>query len=269
MFTIFYSVSNIGIAGEVNLWTFFLLGLGLVLFIWFIFREKRTSKPMLDLKLFGDKLFSLSLLCAFICYAVITGTTFLLPFYIQNLLGFSPHICGLILLTSPMILLIVAPLSGHASDKVGPEILTFFGLAIIGIGLVAMGLFYNHGTAVWLIISIIGLVALGTGLFQSPNTSLIMSHVSKDKLGIASSINALMRYMGMAVGVMISAILLYGIMSARLGYRVLTYISGPQDNAFVFAFRLTMLVLAVMALLGAVLTGIRLIKHKQTAPIQT
>ena len=263
MILIFSSISYIGVAGDVNFWTLTALGLGLALFIGFIFWERIVEKPMLDLSIFKDRLFSLSILCAFLCFAGMLGTTFLLPFYIQNLLGLSPHVCGLILMASPLVLVVVAPLSGHTSDKIGSEMLTFIGLAIMGAGLAAMGIFYNKGTTVWLIVVIIGLTSLGNGMFQSPNTSLIMSHVGRDKLGVAGSVNGLVRNTGMAAGVTVAAILLYSMMSAKLGYRVLTYSSAQQDNAFVYAFHITMLVLAGITLLGAVLTGIRLLRRRR------
>ncbi|MCL2885088.1 MAG: MFS transporter, partial [Oscillospiraceae bacterium] len=153
-------------------------------------------------------------------------------------------------------------ISGHLSDKMGSELLTFIGLMIAGTALLIGGTALNAGTAVWIIIAVYALMSLGNGMFQSPNTSLIMSHVPRDKLGVAGSVNGLVRNTGMVFGVTFSSIGLYSIMSMRLGRPVLDYIPDRPD-IFVFAFRATLFGLAGVSLLGAVMTGIRLINQRR------
>ena len=75
----------------------------------------------------------------------------------------------------------------------------------------------------------IAVMSFGNGLFQSPNNSLIMSTVPKDKLGIAGSINALVRNIGMICGIVLSTTLLYNRMSYKIGYHVTNYVVGRND----------------------------------------
>jgi len=136
---------------------------------------------------------------------------------------------------------------------------------IMGAGLVAGGLLYSAATAVWLIVVVIGVMSLGNGMFQSPNTSLIMSHVPRDKLGVAGSVNGLVRNAGMAFGVTAATIALNQLMSFKIGYPVLQFVAGRPDVSL-FAFRWVMIGLAVICLLGAALTGVRLAQRGKRLP---
>ena len=126
----------------------------------------------------------------------------------------------------------LSPLSsGYLSDKIGSEFLTSLGLTLTSLGLFLMSTLDKH-SSVSLIVVFVGIIAAGNGVFQSPNNSLVMSLVPRDKLGIAGSINALVRNLGMVFGVSMSTMLLYNRMSSALGFRVTNYAAG-MDDAFV------------------------------------
>jgi len=186
----------------------------------------------------------------------------MLPFYLQNLLQMTPSAAGLIILASPVVLALVAPLSGHASDKIGSEMLTFIGLSILTLGLAGMGILYNQYTAIPVILLLIALASLGNGMFQSPNTSLIMSTVPPDRLGIAGSVNGLMRNMGMVFGTSFATSLFYNRLSRAAGYHVDTYVSGNAAE-FVYAMRIVFFTCAAICLLGVLFTAIRLYSRKR------
>ncbi|MCL2860670.1 MAG: MFS transporter [Oscillospiraceae bacterium] len=233
----------------------------IISFIIFYIREKRTSLPMLDLNIFKNKLFSLSVFCAAISFSAVSCYTLILPFYLQELRQMSPEICGLIMLGFPLVLLVVSPISGHISDKIGSEVLTLVGLTAMSAMFILMSIFYHQNTAIFIVILFIGMMGLGTGMFQSPNTSLIMSTVPKNKLGIAGSINALARNVGMAFGVSLTSILLWSFVSLKAGYKVLTYI--PENpGAFVYGMHWVFIIEAGICMIGVVLTAIRLYGRK-------
>ena len=229
----------------------------IVSFIVFYLREKRTSLPMLDLNIFKNKLFSLSIFCAVISFSAVSCYTLILPFYLQELMQMSPELCGIIMLALPLVLALVSPISGHLSDKIGSEVLTLIGLIVISATFILMSLFYYQNTAIFVIILLMGVMALGTGMFQSPNTSLIMSTVPKNKLGIAGSINALARNVGMVVGVSFTSILLWGFASHNAGYKMLTY-SPENPDSFVYGMHWVFVIEAGICMIGVVLTAIRL-----------
>ena len=97
-------------------------------------------------------------------------------------------------------------------------------------------------------------MAVGTGLFQSPNNSLVMGSVAHEHLGFAGSVVSLVRYLGLSVGVTGGTALLYGRMSTEAGFAVDAYIEGRPD-LFCSGFFFTFAVFAALCVLGAVLTA--------------
>ncbi|PKM90924.1 MAG: MFS transporter [Firmicutes bacterium HGW-Firmicutes-12] len=224
--------------------------------IMFIKIEKRMSEPLLQLEIFKNMLFSLSLLCAFISFVAISCSNIIQPFYLQNVMNLSPAVTGLILMAFPMILAIVAPISGYLSDIIGSEILTFLGLTLTSVGLFLMSTLNQHSSILTLVTFVI-IMSIGNGLFQSPNTSLIMSTVTTNRLGIAGSVNALVRNLGMVFGISMATTLLYNRMSHKLGYDVNDYIPG-QEDAFIYGMKVVFITAGVLCIIGALLTAYRL-----------
>lgn len=184
----------------------------------------------------------------------------ILPFYLQDVMNYTPEHTGLIMMVYPLLLTVVAPLSGSLSDKIGSELLTFIGLILISLGLILMSTLNVNSTVIITII-FIGIMSIGMGLFQSPNNSLIMSTVPKEKLGIAGSVNALVRNLGMVCGIALATTLLYSMMSSIIGYRVTDLVAGRND-AFIYAMRTVYIAAAVISLIGAALTFLRLRSKK-------
>lgn len=233
----------------------------IVSFLLFVIAEKKQASPLLQLQIFEDKLFSLSIFCGFISFVAIFFTTIIQPFYLQDVMQFSPTVTGLITMTYPLILSVVAPFSGYLSDKIGSEILTFLGLVFTSIGLFLMATLNDQSSIVQMVI-FIAIMSVGNGLFQSPNNSLIMSTVPRERLGIAGSVNALVRNLGMIFGTVLATTILYTRMSSMLGAHVTSYVPGRND-AFVSGMCVAYITAAVVCLVGAALTAYRLIKKKK------
>lgn len=236
-----------------------------VSFLIFVHLEKKSENPLIQLQLFGNKLFSLSVFCAFVSFVAIFCSNIILPFYLQDVRGYTPQHAGLIMMTYPLILMVAAPVSGHLSDKVGSEILTFIGLVSTSLGLFFMSGLNEH-SALPIMLLFIAAMSLGNGLFQSPNNALVMSTVSRNQLGVAGSVNALVRNMGMVCGISLATTLLYRMMSFKIGYRVTDYVAG-NNGAFIYGMKAVYLTAAAICFVGAVLTLIRLIKASQRVMI--
>lgn len=136
-----------------------------------------------------------------------------MPFYMHDVLGFSPAKTGYTMMVYPLVMAVVAPISGWLSDKIGSYSLTTAGLLVNAL---AFGLLNTLSTneSAWMVGLHLGLFGLGGGLFQSPNNSSIMGSVSRDKLGTAGGLNALVRNIGMVLGTSLSI----SIYSSRLSY---------------------------------------------------
>jgi MFS family permease len=158
--------------------------LGLVGFLWW---EMRTEHPLLDLSLFRNGRFSLSLLTAVLVFVVIAGTIFILPFYLELVLGYRPRHVGLLLAVSPVLAGCVAPLAGYLSDRLGSRLISLAGLACMTLGCLLISTFSADLTDLGYILRVAPF-GIGLGLFQSPNNSAIMGSVPTNRLGIASGV---------------------------------------------------------------------------------
>ncbi|MBS4804396.1 MAG: MFS transporter [Clostridium sp.] len=234
--------------------------LSVLFLIIFIKVEDKIKAPMLDISIFKNKLFSLSIFCGFTSFISIGAINIILPFYLQDVLKLGPSVAGLMMTVSPIVLAVVAPVSGYLSDKIGSEKISALGLIIMTLGIFSLMLF-KESIPLVIVGILIGSVSLGSGIFQSPNNSLIMSTVDKSKLGVAGSINGLIRNLGMTTGIALSTSLLYSLMSSKIGYKVSGYIEGRAD-IFIYAMRFVFVGIGSVCLIGAILTILRLIRKK-------
>ena len=147
------------------------------------------------------------------------------------------------------------------SDKIGSEVLTLCGLSLISLGLFLMSTLTEHPSYIAMGI-FVAIMSLGNGLFQSPNTSLVMSTLPVNKLGIGGGINAFVRNLGMICGITLANTLLYGCMSNQLGYRVTDFVEGRND-VFIYGMKVVYLTAAGICLIGAAITAFRLFSRKR------
>lgn len=229
-------------------------------FVGFIFREKRAKNPLIDLTIFNNKSFSVGLTCAVLIFSSNLFMNTLLPFYLQDTLKLSSLMSGFILMCVPIAMVIVAPISGALSDKIGSEGLTFLGLFIVSVSQLLFILIGLKTTISYLVVLTL-LAGTGVALFQSPNNSIIMSSVEHNHLGIAGSINSLARNIGMVTGLSLSTTILYSSMTQKAGYKVNGYING-RDDLFLYGMHIAFLVSFSLCFIAFIITGIRLYRKK-------
>jgi len=232
----------------------------LISFLTFITLERRVEVPLLDLEIFKNNIFSISLFCAFVSFVCISASGIIIPFYLQNTLKIDSAKAGLIMMISPLIITMVSPFSGSLSDKIGAKFLTFLGLIFTSIGFALMS-FLDISTPIVGMILFLAIMAIGNGLFQPSNNSLIMSSAPRNKLGIAGSVNSLVRNLGQIFGVTLATTVLYNFMSYKIGYRVINYIEN-RDDVFIFGMRYIYIMLAIICGIGAIITAFRLYSNK-------
>ena len=177
-----------------------LVGVWLVFMIAFILIEWHISQPMIDLRLFKNSLFSVNLVTGFITFVAIAGAIILMPFYLENILGYEPRQVGFFLAIVPIGLGIVAPISGSMSDRFGTRPITVIGLMFLVVGYLAMSTLSSQTTIVGYILRLLP-VGLGMGIFQSPNNSAIMGSAPRERLGVVSGLLAVTRTLGQTTGI--------------------------------------------------------------------
>ena len=221
----------------------------------FVRWEQRHDNAMIHLDIFKNKLYTVSVFCAFISFLAISGHNFIQPFYLQKVQMLSAAQTGMLMMAYSITMFVVAPFSGQLSDKIGSEILCFIGLCTVSVALFVLSTL-GIGSPLWIFLIGSIMMSFGMAMFQSPNTSLIMSTVGPKLTGIAGSINGLARNLGSVFGISLSTVLLYNIMSSQLGFNVTDFVEG-QELAFVTGMQWVYRFMAAVSLIGAVLTGLR------------
>jgi EmrB/QacA subfamily drug resistance transporter len=185
-----------GLAPLLWLWLF----LSLFWFSLFIIVELRSPSPLVDLKLFRRRLFISSLGASFLSFWMSAAHTFVIPFFLQNILEYSPSKAGMLIFPVALTIMVMAPFAGRFSDRIGVRIPATIGLALTSLTVFSFT-FLKLGTndldILWRQI----VLGIGISLFNPANNSAIIGSLPREKVGLASSFLALSRNLGMVIGV--------------------------------------------------------------------
>lgn len=219
------------------------LGVGLATLWSFARVEAHKPDPMLDLAIFSNPAFTMSVLSAMACYVAIYSVLFVLPFYLIEARGLSPAQVGFVLSAQPLLMMIAAPIAGSLSDRFGAR-----SPAVLGLTMLAAGLFLlsriGVSTSMTHVVVALGLCGAGLGTFIPPNNSRLLGSAPRNRHGIASGILAAARTTGMMAGVAISGAV-YTTVIAR---------SGP--GAIARGVAAAMIAAALVTMLGVVASSL-------------
>lgn len=188
---------NIGFTSPLIL---LLLGVSLAMLFVFIWLERRVRYPIMDLSLFREAAFSLNLFTATLAFIAIAGIVLLLPIYLNLVLGLPMDRVGILMAVVPMIMILLQPLSGTLSDRMGTRPVSLIGLIFIFFGYLLMTTLHADSSQLSYVLRMLP-VAIGMATFNSPNNSAIMGAVPRSRLGIASGILSMVRTLGQVTGI--------------------------------------------------------------------
>ncbi|WP_297437778.1 MFS transporter [uncultured Clostridium sp.] len=224
--------------------------IALISFILFIVSQVKLKSPLIEFKIFTNHQFSKGVFSSLLMFTAISSYSILLPFYFEAVRGISPMYSGFLMVVFPIAMTITGPLSGSISDKIRKEILPLIGFIISAIGFILMATIKDN-TQIYIIIIYLLIMGAGSGLFQSPMNSIVMSAVDKTKLGVAGSVNALVRNLGMIIGITFGTSLLYKLMSNKLGFIVTGFIPG-HPSIFVSSMNVVFAIAAIISIIGSI-----------------
>ena len=189
---------------------------GFLLLVAFFFAEQHVAEPIIDLRLFHNRLFAAANLSSLLSFFALFAVSFLLPFYLEDLRRFSTDMSGLLLTPIPLTVSLVAPISGRLSDRFGSRALSSTGLAISAVGLwLLTGL--GVDSSIFSIVSRLVVTGIGIGLFQSPNNSAVMGAVPAERRGIGSGFLATVRVVGQSLSVAVAGAVFGGLGASQAG----------------------------------------------------
>ena len=204
--------------------------------------ERRVPAPIIELPLFRSRNFIGANLIALVVTFAMLSQFFFITLYLQDILGYSPVEAGLRFLPATLMIVIVAPLAGRLTDRVGPRWLIGTGLVLVSVSLywlttIGVGTGYAD---IWPSFVLMG---LGMALVMSPMSTAAMNAVSVSKAGVASGILSMNRMVGGTLGIAVIGAVFASQAPA-----------GTRDPAeFVHAFSSSMWVATAVAAVGAVI----------------
>ncbi|MFD7154794.1 MFS transporter [Kribbella sp. NPDC059898] len=178
---------------------------GGVLLAAFLGWERRTAAPMLPLRLFSVRAFSVVNVLAFTFAVGVFGSVFLLAQYFQVVQGFTPFQSGVRTLPWTAAPLVVAPIAGLIVDRVGARTLIVTGQFLLATALGWIALITTATTQYGDMVAPFVLAGVGMGLTFAPSASVVMDSASEADRGVASGTNNTIREVGVAMGVAVLA----------------------------------------------------------------
>lgn len=192
----------------------------------FITNEYVVDEPLLDLRLLANRNFGISTLMIFIFGIGMFGSTFLLPLYLQNSLGYTAVQAGSVFLPVGIIQGIMSPISGKISDKYNTKVLLAFALLLF-----AFSFFLNSRlsflTEHKFIMTVLYMRGFALGLIFTPITSVALVDIPREKMAQASGLSNVVRQLGGSFGVAILSTLL----TTRVNYHAQVFEQSIEINS--------------------------------------
>lgn len=228
-------IANIGGAGSQAL-----LGLAFVGALWgFVSHEKKIQNPMIDLSFFSVPIFGYGTVGLLMCCITQGIVTFIAPFYLQDVLKLAPTFMGIIFLVPSLISMVLSPVSGALTDRIGGRFLLILGvLVLVGAFLIGANLRVDSH---WILPSVLlALTGIGSAFFNTPSQAMMISALPKEHWGIAIGIINGIFGLGHMLGISLTGIFL------TLAFRYYSGIPGttpdPGDtHVFVSSMNVTYL----------------------------
>lgn len=222
----------------------------------FIVWELRAKSPMLDLRLFTRRVFTLAVSARAMAMLGSSSVYFLMPFYLQGVLGYTASTAGLIIVSSSSGMALAALFSGRLSDRFGWKPFVTGGLVLVTTGLLIMS---RVGDSTHIALIAVGLTfqGLGMGTFISPNLSAVLGAVEVEKHGVTTALVNLIRTATNLIGVAVATAIVSGVM-AQAGFEprldVSVGTSPDVASAFTTGMRWALVVLGGCVGVGCITT---------------
>ncbi|HZT96990.1 MAG TPA: MFS transporter [Chloroflexota bacterium] len=223
---------------------------GTALLATFVWWERRSRTPMLQLSLFKVRQFSAANGVGFLMSAGMFGSIFLLTLFIQQIQGANPLEAGLKTMPWTGTIMLVAPIAGIFAGRIGPRLLVTAGMISQATALLWIGILAHAGTAYPVLLPAFLLGGLGMGLTYAPLSAGVMAAVSDNRQGEASGAYNAIRELGGVFGVAVLGAVFQHVATSKL-----SFVDGFHTAVFAGAGVVLLGVFAALFLSGSRLTG--------------
>jgi EmrB/QacA subfamily drug resistance transporter len=217
----------------------------------FVVLEKRQREPMLPLDLFRNRTYTGANLVMLLVALAMFGVFFFVSLYMQNILGYSAVEAGAAFLPMTLLIVLIAPIAGKTSDRLGSRGLMTGGMILLAVQLL---LFSQLGAdaSFWNLLPALLIGGVGMAMTMTPSAAAATRSVPVDKAGVGSAVLNCARQVGGTMGVAIMG----AIVASEAG-------AVPTVDTFMRGFERALLVAACIALLGALVAYVLVRPHEE------
>jgi DHA2 family multidrug resistance protein len=173
----------------------------------FVLRELAAPVPAVNLRLFKDKVFLSGTLVGAMMFTMLFANVFLLPLFMQELLGFTAVDSGFALMPRTLVMMVATPIVGRVYNSISPRVVVGFGILLFSVGAWEMSHFTLETSEADVIASLV-IQGVGFSCLFVPLTTVALANIERHKLTDATGLNSLLRQIGGSVGVAVFATLL-------------------------------------------------------------
>jgi EmrB/QacA subfamily drug resistance transporter len=222
-----------------------------LLLLAFVVLERRQRAPMLPLELFRSGTYTGANLVVLLVALAMFGVFFFVSLYMQNILGYSAVQTGAAFLPMTVLIILVAPVAGRASDRLGSRGLMTAGMILVAVQLVMFSRL-SADASFWNLLPALLIGGVGMACTMTPSAAAATRSVPVDKAGVGSAVLNSARQVGGTMGVAVMG----AIMAAELG-------AQPTPEAFMDGFEKALLVAAAIAVVGAIVAYVLVRPHEE------
>ncbi|MFJ8251035.1 DHA2 family efflux MFS transporter permease subunit [Streptomyces sp. NPDC094466] len=257
---------------------------GLLVLAGFVWHEKRSSHPAIDITYFRKPAFSAAVAAIALVFFALMGVTFFSAFYLQSVRGYTALESGLLIVPLAAAQMIFAPRARLVVDRFGARAVCTVGMLLVAAGLASFALF-DTGTPVWVMCLVFFVQGTGMAHIMPPVTVAVMQALPREKAGSGSAVNNTFRQVGGALGIAVLGSVLSTVYRGDIEGHLDAVPAGARDvagesieatlgvaeklgpvagkplvaaahDAFISAMHVTALGSAAVALIGALVVGL-------------
>lgn len=194
-----YGFSSAGTHTWTSGHVFISLIVGTISLTWFIFRQLKLEQPILEFRVFKNKMFTITTVLGMVSFVAMIGAAVIMPIFMQDMLGFSAMKSGLTLMPGAIIMGIMSPITGRLFDKYGARWLAIIGLTIV---VITTFMFANlsEQTSFIYMATVNGIRMFGIAMVMMPVTTAGLNQLNPSLIPHGTAMNNTMRQVAGSVG---------------------------------------------------------------------
>jgi len=236
-----------------------LTALGVIVFLtmsFFVYQERRSQKPFIPPHLIKERFFFSAIVCALLSFLLLFSVLIMMPFFLDRVQGLKISMVGLLMMSLPLTVLLVAPLAGWLADYFPAKFISTAGLVCSTSALFWFSTLSVKSSTTAIVARLV-LLGCGQGMFLAPNSASVLHRVAKKDSAKSAALLATARNMGMLLGIGQATLVFSFFFSQLTGNLDMKDYSPEHSAAFMAALNKVFQAAAIVGIFGVLISWSR------------